>query len=434
MSKKRRFPPLLFLVALALRFVLMAIGFHGDLYSVYWRAHEVVYHGLSIEHNQLLAHALHIVWLWFLKILCLVPESLWVHPFDYGLGWRTLAVHPNAWALLVLLKLPYLVAELYALRVLLTIIPSESRRSVTLYWLFNPLILYGVHLYGRYESFPVLLVILTLAALKNDRPILGLVALVASMLVRFYTAMLLPFYIWLVPSNTKERLHLVATVVLPLAAVLGLQLLLSSSLIAFRDSAELLSLLTMPHRLYLFAAYVPLLQADVIYIFLLGLFFLYLASIDAKRPAQANEIWRWGTWATYWFFATTYFHPQWLVWAVPFLAIQRAVRKRVGPLTWVIALCMVFYTFQFDREVSVLLFSPLAPESFESWIHPMEFLDRLKLGGVLIGAFRTMLSAIFIYLAWLARSDEPLINTRGRSQPHNHVLQESTPEAKEVAR
>ena len=79
----------------------------------------------------------------------------------------------------------------------------------------------------------------------------------------------------------------------------------------------------------------------------------------------------------YWFFATTYFHPQWLVWVVPFLAIQLSVRRSVFPLTWVMAISMIFYTFQFDREVSVLLFAPLAPNSFEQWQHPMVYLDKL---------------------------------------------------------
>ena len=110
----------------------------------------------------------------------------------------------------------------------------------------------------------------------------------------------------------------------------------------------------------------------------------------------------------YWLFATTYFHPQWLVWIVPFLAIQLKTRRSVLPLTWVMAVCMVFYTFQFDREVSVLLFAPLAPASFELWQHPMVYLDKLKVGGVLIGTLRTVLSAILIYLGWHARSDAPL--------------------------
>lgn len=399
------------LLALLLRLVLMGIGFHGDLYSIYWRAHQVAYHGEALEHNQLLAHAIHIVWLWVLRVLGIVSHALWIHPFDYGSGWRTLATHPNAWLLLVLLKLPYLVAELAALRVLLGMIEIKARRTIALFWLFNPLLLYGVHLYGRYESFPVLFLLLALAAVQKKRSLWGLLALLGAILVRFYAALLLPLYLWLVPKNGQERLRMLFVVIAPLVLILILQMVMASSPAAFRDSAELLSLLTMPHRTYLFSAYIPLLQADVIYLFPLGLCLLYLAVLHAPRPASVVGFWRWGAMVMYWLFATTYFHPQWLVWTVPFLAIQLETRRSVFPLTWVMAFCMIFYTFQFDREVSVLLFAPLAPASFELWPHPMVYLDKLKVGGVLIGTLRTVLSAILIYLGWHARSDAPLGDT-----------------------
>jgi hypothetical protein len=400
-----------FFLALLVRFVLMGIGFHGDLYSIYWRAHQVAYHGEALEHNQLLAHAIHIVWLWVLRILGIVSHAIWIHPFDYGSGWRTLATHPNAWILLILLKLPYLVAELAALRVLLGMIDKETKRTIALFWLFNPLLLYGVHLYGRYESFPVLLVILALAAAQKRRFLWGLVALLGATLVRFYAALFLPLYLWLIPKNGQERLRMLIVMIAPLLLVLILQMVMASSPAAFRDSAELVSLLTMPHRTYLFAAYIPLLQADVIYLFPLGICLLYLAVLHVPRPASAVVFWRWSAMVMYWLFATTYFHPQWLVWVVPFLAIQLNARRSVFPLTWIMAFCMAFYTFQFDREVSVLLFAPLAPASFEHWQHPMVYLDSLKVGGVLIGTLRTVLSAILIYLGWHARSDEPLGNT-----------------------
>ena len=400
------------LLALCVRVVLMGVGFHGDLYSIYWRAHQVAYHGEALEHNQLLAHAIHVVWLWILRVLGIVSHTLWVHPFDYGSGWRTLATHPNAWILLILLKLPYLIAELAALRMLLSMIDQERRHAVALFWLFNPLLLYGVHLYGRYESFPVLFVLLSLVAVQKNRNVWGLLALVGATLVRFYAALLIPLYLWLIPKNRHELLRLALAVIGPFVIILAFQMIMASSLISFRDSAELVSLLTMPHRTYLFSAYIPLLQADVIYLFPLGLCLLYLAVLHASRPASAEGLWRWGAMVMYWLFASTYFHPQWLVWIVPFLAIQLSARRSVYPLTWVMAFSMIFYTFQFDREVSVLLFAPLAPNSFELWPHPMVYLDKLKVGGVLIGTLRTVLSAILIYLGWHARADAPLRERR----------------------
>jgi len=395
------------LSALLLRIALMGAGFHGDLYSVYWRAHLLAYHGESIEHNQVIVHWVHAAWLALLRPTGLIPHEIWIHPFDYATGWRALAQHHWASGILVVLKLPYLAAELAALAVLLTLLPLSRRRSVANYWLWNPLLLYGIHLYGRYESFPVLLLVLSFAALRRGRPVAGFVALVGVMLTRFYAALLVPLYWWLVPRARRERVVMTLWLLAPLAAILGAQLALASSLPAFRDSAELASLLTMPHRVYLFAAYVPLLQADVIYLFPLALFLIYLAALEARHPVGPNEFWRWSVAILYTMFAITYFHPQWLAWLVPLLALQRGVRRTVGILTLLMGIAMVCYTFQFDREASILLFAPLAPHSFETWPHPMEILDRLRLGGVMVGAFRTLLSAILLYLAWCARRDEP---------------------------
>ena len=397
----------LVIAALLLRLLLMGAGFHGDLYSVYWRSHLLAYHGQSIEHNQVLVHLVHAAWLAALRPTGIIPHTIWADPFDYATGWRALAQHPWAPAILILLKLPYLVAELAALGVLLTMLPRPRRRSVAIYWLWNPLLLYGVHLYGRYESFPILLMVLSFAALRLRQPVAGFVALVGAMLMRFYAALLVPLYWWLVPRARRERMTMVWWLVVPYVVILAIQFAVSSSLSAFRDSAELASLLTMPHRVYLFAAYVPLLQSDVIYLFPLALFLIYLAALDGHRPVGPDGLWRWSATVLYTMFATTYFHAQWLAWLVPLLALQYGVRPRVGILTLLMGIAMVCYTFQFDREASILLFAPLAPHSFEAWPHPMEILDRLRLGGVLVGTVRTLLSAILLYLAWCARHDEP---------------------------
>lgn len=393
--------------ALLVRLALMGAGFHGDLYSVYWRSHLLAYHGRPIEHNQALVHLVHAAWLAVLRPTGAIPHEIWIHPFDDGEGWRTLARHPAAPRILLLLKLPYLAAELAALYVLLSLIPPGRRRSVATYWLWNPFLLYGVHLYGRYESFPVLMMVLCLAALRGKRPVWGFAALVGAVLTRFYAALLVPLYWWLVPRTGRQRWVMTLGWLVPLAAILAAQCAVSSSLPAFRDSAELASLLTMPHRVFLFAAYIPLLQADVIYVFPLILFLIYLAVFQARRPAGVNEIWRYSVAILYTMFATTYFHAQWLAWLVPLLAIQHSVRPKVGLLTAVMGIAMVCYTFQFDREASILLFAPLSPGSFEAWPHPMELLDRLRLGGVMVGTLRTLLSAILLHLAWGARHEEP---------------------------
>jgi len=409
--KRFGFPAWWLIPAGLTRLACMAIGFHGDLYSIYWRAHQAVYHGDTIVHNQLLAHIVHVVWLWMLKIFHLIPREIWLYPFDYETGWRLLAMHPHAPVLLVLLKLPYLVVEILCFFVLLKIIPAASRRSVALFWLANPLILYGVHLYGRYESFPVLFVLLMFLALKRGRPVLGFASLVASVMVRLYTCALIPLYLWLVPRNRRQGVSMGLFLVIPFAGVLLYQFLTAGSFALFRDNAEVISLLTMPHRVFLFAAYIPLLQADVIYLFPLSMILIYLAAIDAKRPISADGMWRWGAWMTYLLFALTYFHPQWSVWLVPYLAIQRVSRRRVFYLTWIMAICLLFYTFQFDREASVLLFAPLGPASFDTWTHPMEILDRLRMGGVVVGLFRTLFTGCLIHLGWLARRDRPLVDS-----------------------
>ncbi|MCU0610950.1 MAG: hypothetical protein MUE60_04065, partial [Candidatus Eisenbacteria bacterium] len=203
-----------------------------------------------------------------------------------------------------------------------------------------------------------MLIALALAGLHRDKPVAALVALVGAVVTRFYAALLVPLFLWLVPRSGRERWIMLGWLMAPLLLILSIQLLVSSSLPAFRDSAELASLLTMPHRVFLFAAYVPLLQSDVIYLFPLALFLIYLAAAQVPLRRGVNEVWRWSATVLYTMFATTYFHPQWLAWLVPFLALQYAVRPRVGFLTGLMGACMVMYTFQFGRESSILLFAP----------------------------------------------------------------------------
>lgn len=392
--------------AVAVRLVLMGVGCHPDLYSVYWRAHLLAYHGQAIEHNQLLVHLLHAGWLVLWRPTGLLPHDLWPYPAEDDNGWLSLVQRPDASLVLLILKLPYVMAELASGAVLCQVLPRASRRRVLAYWLWNPFLLYGVSLYGRYESLPVLLVCLSFLALVREKRVLAWLACVGATLTRFWPALLLPVHWWLAPTGRQRRLML-AWGAIPLGVVLAVQALTASSLPRFRDSAELASLLTMPHRVFLFAAYIPLLQADVIYLFPLALVLIYLAVTETPR-GPAHHVWRWCAAVIYVLFATTYFHPQWLAWTAPFLALQFSVRPRVGVLTAVMALCMVFYTFQFGKDASVFLFCRLAPGAFQTWPHPMELLDKVRLGGVMVGTMRTILSAILLFLAWHARHDAPL--------------------------
>ncbi len=408
------------LVGFLLRVAAMPIAYHGDLYSVYWRAHLLACHGILPEHNQLLSHVVHAGALSFYRLFWPGLDKVWVHPFSYEDSAIPFLSTPGFHLLLVLLKLPYLLFDLGCIALLARLVAGRARATAAVaFWALNPVLLFSVYLYGRYETIPLFFILWSLLLAQRQRPAWAALVLSLSVATRLYTVLLMPFYLLLLADGWKGRFRLLGIMLLPLAAILGVQALRAVSGRSFLVHSEVLSFLSMPHRGFLFAAKIPILQMDSIQ---LWPFLMALLALAAHFCGQRGypALWRFGLAAHLLLFSVVLFHPQWFAWTIPFLALLVVERRDV---TWLHAfqvVALVVYAFQFGWGMTTGLFTPvLGWEAAAALPSLLDLLDRVGLGGVFIGFWRSALTAVNVWL--IGESLMPMLrpNTASSSSLHS---------------
>ena len=86
---------------------------------------------------------------------------------------------------------------------------------------------------------------------------------------------------------------------------------------------------------------------------------------------------------------------------MPFLALQVVENKKFIGLFIGQVLCLVVYTFQFGGYTSTLLLTPLDVAYFKSLPTPLEIINRYYPAANFIGIFRSILSAICLWMVYL---------------------------------
>jgi hypothetical protein len=406
----------LLLVGLLLRLAAMPLAYHGDLYSVYWRAHLLACHGTLPEHNQLLSHVVHAGALSLYRLFWPGLDQVWVHPFSYDDSAVPFMSTSGFHFLLVLLKLPYLLFDLGCIALLTSLVAGRARERVGVaFWALNPVLLFSVYVYGRYETIPLFFVLWSLVLAQRERTASAALVLSVSVATRLYTVLLVPFYILLLKVGWRQRLRLAGITALPLAAIVGVQALRAGSGRSFLVHSEVLSFLSMPHRGFLFAAKIPILQMDSVQLWPFLMTLLVLAAYFCGRSGYP-ALWRFSLAAHLVLFSVVLFHPQWFAWTIPFLALLAVERRGIGWLHALQVVGLAVYAFQFGWDTTTGLFTPvLGWRGAASLPSPLDLLDRAGLGGVFIGFWRSIFTAVNVWL--IGESLMPMLRRNTASLP-----------------
>lgn len=198
--------------------------------------------------------------------------------------------------LMILLKLPYLVADLLCLWVIRKLVEKKDQYLVSLVWLFNPITIYASYMVGQFDIFIALFILLSLQ-LKS--PIM--LGLAASF--KPFPLFFLPF----MPGSKIKNITMgVGTYLLTMLPYL--------SSAGFRQYA-----LFAPQTDKLVYAKILLSGSQYLPIFFVGLFILFWWNYFS---AKTFSTWEWFAAVALLFFSVTHFHPQWFVWATPMLALS----------------------------------------------------------------------------------------------------------------
>lgn len=193
-------------VGLSVRLLAMPLAFHGDLLAVYWRAHLIAYEGTLFASYlvNMGAHYVHAISLRLLDPLLPARETMWTEPWWWADSQALspqvateFASSPDVFSTLFLLKLPYLAFDIGAGLLLLALVararPEVIRRAWA-FWMLSPIGIYATYLFGRYEAFPVALILAALLACERERPWSGALLLGLAVTMRTYPLLLIPVF------------------------------------------------------------------------------------------------------------------------------------------------------------------------------------------------------------------------------------------------
>ncbi len=355
------------LIGVILRLVLMLITAHPDLWAFYFTNHLFAYAGIFNIYDYLanlskeadlaknygtnfftyppLAYFL-------LGLLSFILRPLGDSSFY---GWAVNhypMIYGNVLVMkeIFLTKLPYLFFDVGVAIVLVKLFKSEKEKKLAfVLWMFNPLTLYSSFMVGQFDILPIFFVVAALYFSLKKKATLAVLMLGIGGALKMFPLLFLPFFIFLLGRNWREKVMLSILGALPY--LLSIMPFLGST--AFRQ----VSLFASQSQKMLHMS-LPVSGAEGIYVFVLVYFFLICLAAFRKT----SEIWLFCLATMLLFFSVTHYHPQWMLWLTPFFVIETVSSKFKHFWLWlVLFLSWVGITLMFEPSLNFALFAPLSP-------------------------------------------------------------------------
>ncbi len=404
-SPVNRWLILIWIAAILIRVGLAPFAAHMDLYSIYSRAAEAAYGGEWLGWgSQIVIQSIHNVWLWVLTPVLPGADQIWSqtagvfgvgvqeHEFERFLGYEYLS------RLLFLLKVPYIAADLIAGLLLMRLVSPERRVMVAALWLLNPLVIYTTVLFARHDSMAIAIMLGGVVLATAGKRYLGLGLLLFSAVMRFFPVLIAPFFLIAYRRSRRELIYLASILA-------GGWLLLDGIVWALTVESPTLTLLNRyPHVSYLFEMSIPLYRfpfGQTLELFMFPLvYLLVLFWYYERNPQGTRDLIPAATAAYSLVFALTFFHPQYAIWLVPFMALAVARYPTLLPLHIVQVVLLLLHTLQWGSATTTELFLPLSVEAVSMLPDPRNVIAAQMPLDLFFAIVRTALAAVSIWIAW----------------------------------
>lgn len=415
-------------VGLAVRLLLMPFTVSGDLLAVYWRSHLIAYEG-EVFGSYLVnmgAHYTHAAALRLLGPLLPDAQQLWTSPWwwdDNGLApqlIREFASAPDAFQTLFALKLPYLAFDLAAGLVILALVararPMAVRRA-WIFWMLSPIGLYATYVFGRYEAFAVLFVVVALLAAERERPWLAALSLGVGVTMRTYPLMAIPVLALVTQRGLPRQGASGALALVPLALTMAANRLLGGGAGEFASLSD-----TPPGDMFL-AFTLPVSGPGEVYLLVVALLGVYgyllgrSAGWWGPGPPAVGDLWLWLLVVHAAVFAFSAFSAHYFMWFTPFVALALARREHWRHMLPVhllqVLVVLALHDLVNAPRVGLGAFQPLAPSLVQQLPNLRELvLPATELRDLLLGLGRSAFLVLTALIVWPALGEA----TRRRRQ------------------
>lgn len=384
-----------FLVGLVARLLVMPFAFHGDLLSTYHRSYLLLFEGEFQYFNP--HEVFQAIGLWFSNFFIPLEDFLvWSGSTSVSHSfWLGILDHNNIFSFIFLLKIPYLLFDVAICIVFLNLFRTEVRvgTRIFIFWVLNPIVIFSVYIFGRYEVIPIFFIVLCLYFIKEQNTLFSGFSFGIAIISRYYALMVLPFFFLIFFDNWKDRIKYAIYSSIPILAFNVITKIYSgsSSTLSFTQSHFINYIIGMN--------FVIEENGQTIYVFILAyvclLLYVYFKD-DIKNPLI--EFASFSTITFLLFYSTSYFHPHYFVWFIPFLAIFYGYYhdNAIIELHCLQVVCFMFYTFYWGQALASWMFASINPEILKTMTAPINFIRYFYQDLFILNAIRSAFSAISI--------------------------------------
>jgi len=388
-----------FLIGLLIRVVCLPFFFQRDIMSTYQRAALTVFNGvLGADFQQFAMHILHSAYLFFARFL--IPDSGRLASIllnqDTWTSWIDFNNFDFVYRTLTLFKLPYLVLDIACMFLVIRLLfdtEPEKRLRVFKYWVLNPLVIFVTYVFARHDIVAVFVTLAALLLAKTGKKYWSIAVLAIGVILRFFPVMILPFLVVFLARKKKDYIILFSI------GIAGLLALEAFSNIYFGRSV-IFSLLNTEHFDYILSAKIDLIIHDSIFIFVVAYFILVFSFIHQKEKTFSLFLSYCGI-VYLLYVSLCYFHPQYLLYAIPFLALVFVKRNSVYYYHILQFILLMFVLIYWGDLVTKFLFAPIDIQYVLYIPGPIPLVNRFYDPVKFVNIMRSMFTAVSLWMAYL---------------------------------
>jgi len=387
------------LVGLLARVVFMPIAFHGDLLSTYHRSYLLAFTGQLqyLNPHEIIQGAFLFI---FSHITPLQEYLTWTGSTSVPVSfWLGTLENINIFRTIFLLKVPYLLFDLLICIVILHIFSEDTEGGFRAFmlWFLNPIVIFAVYIFGRFEVIPIFFILLCIYFLKENKIPFAALSLGIAIVDRYYALFILPLLLLLCCWTWIDKVKVAAISAIPLIMYNAITKLSADTLTSFNMAGS-------P-----FVGYLLYMRFDIgpnaIYIFIVAYTCILLYAYYTKKSEKpAVDFTSYSLIILLLFYTTSFFHPQYFVWFIPFFALYYGFihDKTLIELHCLQVVCFIVFTFFWGQALSTWMFASINPEILISLPSPIQFIDQLypglTPGLIIVNMARSALSAVSLFM------------------------------------
>lgn len=400
-----------FLTGILVRFIFIPFFFQRDLLSTYQRAANTISTGnFLLDLHQLLTNLIHSSYLIITRAI--FPAVDKIFPFllekDSWLSWVGFNSSNNVFTVLTLFKMPYLLFDIACMFLILRIAfdgEPEKKVQVFKFWIFSPLVIFVSYIFARHDVIAIFVTMLSLLLAKKDRKYWSILFLSFGIALRFFPVMILPILIIYLAKTKKDYIILLLTGVSGLVTIeLIANLVLGRSLI--------FSLLNTEHFNFLLSPQLDLVLGShsSIFIFIAVYTIIVLSFLHIKKKSFDLLI-SYGAITYLVYIGTCYFHPQYMLWTIPFLVILFVKRRALLYYSWIQFALLLILLIYWGDLVTTFVFAPIDHKYFIYLTGIIPILNRLYDSAKFVNIFRSIFTGVSLWMAFIIYKDTRILIT-----------------------